>query len=108
MLLLFNSLLLVLWLSLLSDKSDNGVVDGDGGDVPFCVIVVVVVEFDNVVFVCVLDGVVDVSCSFNVLTSFSANVALWGEEEKRIDMSFCVSNWNYYNLIKLHQVISFL
>lgn len=51
-------------------------VDGDGGDVPFCVIVVVVVEFDNVVFVCVLDGVVDVSCSFNVLTSFSANVAL--------------------------------
>lgn len=76
MLLLFSNLLLLLWLSLLSDKSDKGVVEGDGGDVPFCVIVVVDVEFDNVVFVCVLDGVVVVNCSFNVLTSFSAKVAL--------------------------------
>lgn len=50
--------------------------EGDGGDVPFCVIVVVDVEFDNVVFACVLDVVVVVNCSFNVLTSFSANVAL--------------------------------
>lgn len=61
---------------MLSDNSDSGVVDGDGGDVPFCVIVVVVVEFDNVVFDCVLDVVVVVNCSFNVFTSFSANVAL--------------------------------
>lgn len=51
-------------------------VEGDGGDVPFCVIVVVVVEFDNVVFVWVLDVAVVVNCSFNVFTSFSANVAL--------------------------------
>lgn len=86
MLLLFSNLLLVLWLSLLSDKSDSGVVEGDGGDVPFCVIVVAVVEFDNVVFDCVVDVVVDVNCSFNVFTSFSANVALWRwkkEEERK-------------------------
>lgn len=51
-------------------------VEGEGGDVPFCVIVVAAVEFDNVVFVCVLDGVVVVNCSFNVFTSFSAKVAL--------------------------------
>lgn len=58
-------------------------VEGEGGDVPFCVIAVAVVEFDNVVFACVLDVAVDVNCSFNVLTSFSANVALckWMEEE---------------------------
>lgn len=67
----------------MSDNNDNGVVEGDGGDVPFCVIVVVVVEFDNVVFDCVLDVVVVVNCSFNVFTSFSANVALCkeGQEE---------------------------
>lgn len=87
LLLLFNNLLLVLWLSLLSDKSDRGVVEGDGGDVPFCVIVVAAVEFDNVVFVCVLDGVVVVNCSFNVFTSFSANVALCRRKEKYFDMS---------------------
>lgn len=57
-------------------------VEGDGGDVPFCVIVVAVVEFDSVVFVCVLDVVVVVNCSFNVFTSFSANVALCKEEEE--------------------------
>lgn len=51
-------------------------VEGDGGDVPFCVIAVVVAEFDNVVFACVLDVAVDVNCSFNVFTSFSASVAL--------------------------------
>lgn len=58
-------------------------VEGDGGDVPFCVIAVVDVEFDNVVFACVLDVAVDVNCSFNVFTSFSANVALckWMEEK---------------------------
>jgi hypothetical protein len=84
MLLLFSNLLLaVLLLSLLSDNSDNGVVDGEGGDVPFCVIVVVDVVFDSVVFVCVFD--VAVNCSFNVLTSFSASVALCkgeGEEDE--------------------------
>jgi hypothetical protein len=75
MLLLFNNLLFVLLLSLLSDdSSDNGVVDGEGGDVPFCVIVLVEFVFDNVVFVCVVD--VEVNCSFNVFTSFSASVAL--------------------------------
>lgn len=58
-------------------------VEGEGGDVPFCVIVVVVVEFDNVVFVCVLDGAVSVNCSFNVLTSFSAKVALCNDEGGR-------------------------
>ena len=57
-------------------------VEGDGGDVPFCVIAVVDVEFDNVVFVCVLDVVVDVNCSFNVFTSFSANVALCKKKEE--------------------------
>lgn len=80
MLLLFSNLLLLL-LSLLSDSNDNGVVDGEGGDVPFCVIAVVDVVFDNVVFVCVFD--VAVNCSFNVLTSFSASVALCVKTYKR-------------------------
>jgi hypothetical protein len=61
---------------LLSDSNESGVVDGEGGDVPFCVIVVVDVVFDSVVFVCVFDVAVNVNCSFNVLTSFSASVAL--------------------------------
>lgn len=73
MLLLFNNLF-VLLLSLLSDNSDSGVVDGEGGDVPFCVIVRAEFEFDNVVFGSVFD--VAVNCSFNVFTSFSASVAL--------------------------------
>lgn len=63
-------------LSLLSDNNDNGVVEGDGGDVPFCVIVELLVVEQFVVFVSVFDVVVDVNCSFNVFTSFSANVAL--------------------------------
>lgn len=58
--------------------------EGEGGDVPFCVIVVVVVEFDNVVFVCVLDVGVDVNCSFNVLTSFSAKVALCKKKKRKM------------------------
>lgn len=74
--------LLMLLLFALSDNRDSGVVDGDGGDVPFCVIVVVVVEFDNVVFVGVFDAVV-VNFSFNVFTSFSANVALCKEEDEK-------------------------
>jgi hypothetical protein len=68
LLLLFKSLL-VLLLSLLSESSDKGVVDGDGGEVPFCVIALVVlpsaVSFE-----------VAVNCSFSVFTSFSASVAL--------------------------------
>lgn len=87
LLLLFSNLLL-LWvvvvllvvvlvlLSLLSDNNDSGVVEGDGGDVPFCVIVELMVVEQFVVFVSVFDVVVDVNCSFNVFTSFSANVAL--------------------------------
>jgi hypothetical protein len=73
MLLLFNNLLIVaLLLSLFSDSKDNGVVDGDGGDVPFCVIVDAVLESELII--CVFD--VAVNCSFKVLTSFSASVAL--------------------------------
>lgn len=63
-------------------------VEGDGGDVPFCVIAVVVVEFDNVVFACVLDVAVDVNCSFNVFTSFSANVALCKLKEEENEHKF--------------------
>lgn len=83
MLLLFSNLfvVVVLVLSLLSDNRDNGVVDGDGGDVPFCVIVLVEIVFDNDVFVSVLD--VAVNCSFNVLTSFSASVALYKEGKSK-------------------------
>lgn len=79
--LLLSNLLLILLLSLLSDSNESGVVDGDGGDVPFCVIVVVACVFESAVFGCVFDGVVDVNCSFNVFTSFSANVALCKEKE---------------------------
>jgi hypothetical protein len=83
LLLLFNNLLLVavvlFVLSLLSDNNDRGVVDGDGGEVPFCVIVLVEILFDNVVSESpVLDVVVN--CSFNEFTSFSASVALCEEE----------------------------
>lgn len=66
-------------------------VEGDGGDVPFCVIVVVVVEFNNVVFVCVLDVGGDVNCSFNVFTSFSANVALCNDKKKKNKKTFNMS-----------------
>lgn len=70
MLLLFNNLLIValLLLSLFSDSKDNGVVDGEGGDVPFDAVL------ERELFICVFD--VAVNCSFKVLTSFSASVAL--------------------------------
>ena len=107
MLLLFSNLLLLL-LSLLSDSNDNGVVDGEGGDVPFCVIAVVDVVFDNVVFVCVFD--VAVNCSFNVLTSFSASVALCVKTYKK--RKKCMLDQNYKllqsNKSCIKQLIQFL
>lgn len=67
-------MVVLLLLSLFSDNKDNGVVDGEGGDVPFCVIDVADALLDKVVFICVF--AVAVNCSFKVLTSFSASVAL--------------------------------
>lgn len=75
LLLLINNLLLKLFKLL----SDRGVVDCGGGDViPFCIIVDVAEGDFNDGIVCDIEFVVPVpdSCSFNVLTSFSANVAL--------------------------------
>lgn len=86
-------------------------VEGDGGDVPFCVIAVVDVEFDNVVFVCVLDVVVVVNCSFNVFTSFSARVALCKISRRKKHKFLCLQ-CSQLKLLQsnkiLHQVISFL
>lgn len=49
-------------------------VDGEGGDVPFCVIAAELVEFGCVSSL----GVVN--CSFNEFTSFSAKVARCRDE----------------------------
>lgn len=54
---------------------------------PFCFVVAVADEFGNEI-------VVDDSCSFNVFTSFSANVARWSR------------NVNNEEIIRLHVVLS--